>query len=134
MASSDYSETIEYMNGIKIVKKYLILMDGYIHNYEEEHYNEWGVVFYRKGWHEDGSVWYIELYNSNARSNKEAMEVLLYSYRKAEDSLYEDIYKFDILKGRCLQYVGLTSKKSQEGYPASIIRVEKMSWEPAIWQ
>lgn len=118
LSSSDFTTTIHYTNGVKVVREYLILTDGSMQPYEEKHYNEWGVYFYWKCWHFDGSVSIIEMHNPNARTNREAKEVLLYSYNKAEECTIEDVYKFDKLKGRCFQYVN---------------GVEKKSWEPALW-
>ncbi len=118
LSSSDFTKTIHYMNGVKVVCDYVILTDGSMQPYEEHHYNEWDVCFYWKLWHFDGSVSIIEMHNPNARTWREAEEVLLYSYEKAEGCSREDVYKFDKLKGHCFQYVN---------------GVETRCWEPALW-
>ena len=92
LSSSDFTTTIHYTNGVKVVCQYLIL----------------------KCWHFDGSVSIIEMHNPNARTDLEAEEILLYSYNKAEESTIEDVYKFDKLKGRCFQYVNGVEKMSWE--------------------
>jgi hypothetical protein len=118
LSSRDFTKTIHYTNGVKVVSEYLILTDGSMQPYEEHHYNEWDVCFYWKCWHFDGSVSIIKMYNPNARTSQEADKVLLYSYEKSEGDTIEDQFKFDKLKGRCFQYEN---------------SVEKMSWEPVIW-
>lgn len=118
LRSTDFTKTIHYTNDVKIVCEYLLLSDGSCQPYQEEHYNEWGVLYYYKRWHFDRSVARIEFHNPNAKTYRETEEILLYSYNKAEECTIEDVYKFDKLKGRCFQYVN---------------GIEKLSWEPAIW-
>ena len=118
LTPNDFTQTTDYMNGIKVVRDYLILTDGSLQIHEEHHYNEWDVCFYVKYWHFDGSPSSINIYNPYAKSWRETQEILLYSYNKSEGSTIEDIYKFDKLKGRCFQYENAILTRS---------------WEPALW-
>jgi hypothetical protein len=118
LSSRDFTKTIHYTNGVKVICEYLILTDGSMQPYEENHYNEWGILYYYKMWHFDRSVSMVRMYNPNAKTFRETEEILLYSYDKAEESTIEDVYKFDKLKGRCFQYVN---------------GAETLSWAPAIW-
>jgi hypothetical protein len=118
LTANDFTQTTDYMNGIKVVRDYLILTDGSLQIHEEHHYNEWDVCFYFKHWHFDGSPSSINIYNPYAKSWRETQEILLYSYNKSEGSTVEDIYKFDKLKGRCFQYENAILTRS---------------WEPALW-
>ena len=104
LTKADFVTETELMNGITVIKTYVILTDGGRQPYEEKHKNEWGVSFYRKSWHFDGSVASIERHSAGVQSWRECDELLLYSYSKNEGGEFEDIYKYDILKGKCFQW------------------------------